>query len=222
MKWYSIAFLIFSCSVARAQNINSNLCGGAVSTRGHLQVLISTAETDELLTYSKGLKSGKYAFSQYLTGQTAASQLGFRKRFGSLYGELVDTSKGLMARNGKVHITEITAAVDALLNEEQFIDRLVARQDWLPVVAYLRSLQNSECAFPSTIRDTPSANGVLIQLNQAYPDLGRTSSAEFERVYDKTVLYARDRIQQYGSVSIWQILAEWRRATLSFAANRAN
>jgi hypothetical protein len=199
---------------ASAENINARLCGDSASS---VQLLLSPAATQELAQYAKGLDSGKYAFSLDMTGDVAASQLGFRKRFATTYAELVDTANALINKNGTVHIKDVTLAAEKILSDEQFIDGLADQARWKPAIVYLRSIEVSECAFPYTLKDLPTPEEMLRQLNRAYPEINATSSKEFEQVYRTTVSYAQNRMKEYGSVSIYQIMAEWRRGLRSLA-----
>ncbi|SEN70018.1 hypothetical protein [Bradyrhizobium sp. OK095] len=214
MRIFVLCLVILFPVAASAENINARLCGDSAS---NLQLLLSPAATQELAQYVKGLDSGKYAFSLDMTGDVAASQLGFRKRFATAYAELVETANALINKNGTVHIKDVVQAAEKILSDEQFIDGLADKPRWKPAIVYLRSIEASECAFPYTPKDLPTPEEMLRQLNRAYPEINTSSSKEFEQVYRATVGYSQNRIKEYGSVSIYQILAEWRRSIRSLA-----
>jgi S1-C subfamily serine protease len=56
---------------------------------------------------------------------------------------------------------------------------------------------------------------MLSQVALAYPGVKKSFASEpFERIYDRTVAYGRDQIEQAGSVSIYRLIEEWRRAIM--------
>ena len=214
-----LAVLIFlSSAAARAESINANLC--KASSRNAAERTLSSAETRELLKYVEGLKKGSYSFNWTISGHEAAKQLGFGRRFAATHGQAVAEVRARMARKSSVHIDEIIEYFDLILREEQSIDRLVSDGDrHFLAVLYLRALQEGECLFPYVLRDTPTAQGMMNHLARAYPELKKRFMSEpFARIYDATVAYGRNQIKQNGSVSIYRLIEEMRRAIVQSAA----
>ena len=217
MNWSSVlALSILLSSAAAAQNVNSNLCG--TSSKNGTQRTLSPAGTKELARYVDGLRQRSYTFNWTISGHDAADQLGFGKRFAVTYGQVVEEVKLRLNRKRSVHIDEIIEYLGGTLSEEQFIDGLIAeRERHFPAVVYLRALQEGDCAFPYVLRDTPSAQAMLNQLARAYPEVKKGFASEpYLGIYDRAVAYGRDRIQD-GSVSIYRLIEEWRRAIVQSA-----
>jgi hypothetical protein len=220
MTWSSVlALSILLSSAAAAQNVNSNLCG--TNSKNGTERILSPAQTKELVRYVDGLRQGSHVFNWTISGHYAADQLGFGKRFAATYGQAVEEVKLRMNRKRSVHIDEIIEYLGGALSEEQFIDGLIAEGErHFPAIVYLRALQEGDCAFPYVLRDTPSAQAMLNQLAQAYPEVKKKkgfASEPFLDIYDRAVAYGRDRIKQVGSVSIYRLIEEWRRAIVQSA-----
>ena len=225
MNWSSVLVLsILLSSAAAAQNVNSNLC--ETSSKNGTQRILSPARTKELVRYVDGLRQGSHVFNWTISGHYAADQLGFGKRFAATYGKVVEEVKLRMNRKRSVHIDEIIEYLGGALSEEQFIDGLIAQGErHFPAIVYLRALQEGDCAFPYVLRDTPSAQAMLNQLAQAYPEVKKNkgfASEPFLGIYDRAVAYGRDRIKQDGSVSIYRLIEEWRRAIVQSAKGTTN
>ncbi len=218
MNWSSVlALSILLSSAAAAQNVNSNLCG--TSSKNSTQRILSPARTKELVRYVNGLNQGSHTFNWTISGHHAADQLGFGKRFAATYDQVVEEVKLRMNRKGSVHIDEIIEYLGGVLSEEQFIDGLIAEGErHFSALVYLRAMQEGDCAFPYVLRDTPSAQAMLNQLAQAYPEVKKGIAREpFPGIYDRVVAYGRDQIKQDGSVSIYRLIEEWRRAIVQSA-----
>ena len=199
-------------AAARAESINANLCESR--SRHAIERTLSSAPTKELVKYVEGLKKGSYAFNWTISGHDAAKQLGFGRRFAAAYGQAVEEVRARMARQGSVHIDEIIEYFSRILREEQSVDRLIADGDrHFPALVYLRALQEGECLFPYVLRDTPTARAMMNHLALAYPEVkGRFASEPFTSIYDATVAYGRNQIKQNGSVPIYRLIEEMRRA----------
>ena len=213
-----LAVLIFlSSAAARAESINANLC--EASSRHAIERTLSSAPTKELVKYVEGLKKGSYAFNWTISGHDAAKQLGFGRRFAVTYGQAAEEVRARLARKSSVHIDEIIEYFSRILREEQTVDRLVGDKDrHFPAVVYLRALQEGECSFPYVLRDTPTAQAMMNHLALAYPDVKKRFASEpFASIYDATVAYGRNQIKQNGSVSIYRLIEEMRRAIVQSA-----
>ena len=206
-------------AAVRAESINANLC--EVSSRHAIERTLSSASTKELVRYVEGLKKGSYAFDWTISGHDAAEQLRFGRRFAVTYDQAVEEVRARLARKSSVHIDEIIEYFNRILGEEQSVDRLVGDKDrHFPAVVYLRALQEGECAFPYPLRDTPTARAMMNQLALAYPEIKKRSMREpFASIYDATVAYGRNQIKRNGSVSIYRLIEEMRRAIVQ-SANR--
>jgi hypothetical protein len=218
MKWSSVlALSILLSSAAAAQNVNSNLCGP--SSKNSSQRILSPARTKELVRYVNGLNQGSHTFNWTISGHHAADQLRFGKRFAATYDQVVEEVKLRMNRKGSVHIDEIIEYLGGVLSEEQFVDGLIAEGErHFSALIYLRAMQEGDCAFPYVLRDTPSAQAMLNQLAQGYPEVKKGIAREpFLGIYDRVVAYGRDQIKQDGSVSIYRLIEEWRRAIVQSA-----
>jgi hypothetical protein len=154
-----------------------------------------------------------------LDSHDAARQLGFGRRFAVTHGQAVEEVRARLARKSSVHIDEIIEYFSRILREEQSVDRLVGDKDrHFPAVVYLRSLQEGECSFPYVLRDTPTARAMMNHLARAYPEVKKRFANEpFASVYDATVAYGRNQINQNGSVSIYRLIEEMRRAIIQSA-----
>ena len=213
-----LSVLIFlSTAAASAQSINANLC--QASSRNDAERTLSSAATRELVKYIEGLKKGSYVFNWGITGFDAAEQLGFGRRFAASYSQAVEEVQARLASNGRVNIDVIIEYFSRILREEQVVDRLVGDKDrHFPAVVYLRALQEGKCAFPYVLRDTPTARAMLNHLALAYPEIKKSSVSEpFARIYNTTVAYGRNQIKHNGSVSIYRLIEEMRRAILQSA-----
>ena len=63
------------------------------------------------------------------------------------------------------------------------------------------------------LRNTPTAEAMLNEVTLAYPQLKKGfASAPFVTIYNRTVTYGRAQIDKAGSVSIYRLIEEWRRA----------
>ena len=212
-----LAVLIFLSSAAAAESINANLC--QASSRNAAERTLSSAATGELVKYLEGLKKGSYVFNWTISGHDAAKQLRFGRRFAATYGQAVEEVQARLASKSRVHIDEIIEYFSRILREEQSVDRLVGDKDrHFPAVIYLRALQEGECSFPYVLRDTPTAQAMMNQLALAYPEIKKRSVSEpFASIYDATVAYGRNQIKQNGSVSIYRLIEEMRRAIVQSA-----
>jgi S1-C subfamily serine protease len=125
-----------------------------------------------------------------------------------------------MARNGSVHIDEIIEYLSRVLREEQSVDRLIADGNrYFLGLVYLRALQEGECLFPNVLRNTPTAQAMMNDLALAYPEVKKRFASEpFANIYDATVAYGRNQIKQNGSVSIYRLIEELRRAIVQSAS----
>jgi hypothetical protein len=179
--------------------------------------LLSSKPTGELVAYLDGLRSGHYAFNFGITGQQAASQLGFGKRFTAAYGQLVEEALLRMSRNGVVNIQDTLDYLTGIVAEEKRIDALTTqRETHFSSIVYLRALQVGECSFPYVFNDLPTAQALLGQVRLAYPELNLEEySTFFADVFNRTVSSAQQRAAQAGSVSIFRNMEEWRHATLN-------
>ena len=180
---------------------------------------LSSAPTKELVKYVEGLKKGSYAFDWTISGHDAARQLGFGRRFAVTYGQAAEEVRARLASKGSMHIDEIIEYFSRILREEQTVDRLVGDKDrHFPAVVYLRALQEGECLFPYVLRDTPTAQAMMNHLALAYPEVKKRFVSEpFASIYDATVAYGRNQIKQNGSVSIYRLIEEMRRAIVQSA-----
>src|SRR5262245_35355197 len=153
------------------------------------------------------------------SGHAAAKRLQFGHRFAATYSQAVEEVRARLASKGRVNIAEIIEYFSEILREEQSIDRLVGDQDRLfPAVVYLRALQEGECSFPYVLRDTPTAQAMMNHFALAYPEIKKRSVSEsFASIYDATVAYGRNQIKQNGSVSIYRLIEEMRRAIVQSA-----
>ena len=204
-------------AAARAESINANLC--EASSRHAIERTLSSAPTKELVKYVEGLKRGLYAFNWTISGHDAARQLGFGRRFAVTHNQAVEEVRARMARKGSVHIDEIIEYFSQILREEQSVDRLIADGDrHFPGLVYLRALQEGECFFPNVLRDTPTAQAMMNHLALAYPEAKKRFASEpFASIYDATISYGRNQIKQNGSVSIYRLIEELRRAIVQSA-----
>ena len=204
-------------AAARAESISANLC--EASSRHAIERTLSSAPTKELVKYVEGLKKGSYAFNWTISGHDAAKQLGFGRRFAVTHDQAVEEVRARMARKSSVHIDEIIEYFSRILREEQSVDRLAGDKDrHFPAVVYLRALQEGECSFPYVLRDTPTAQAMINHLALAYPEIKKRSVSEpFASIYDATVAYGRNQIEQNGSVSIYRLIEEMRRAIVQSA-----
>jgi S1-C subfamily serine protease len=200
-----------------AENINANLC--EASSRHAIERTLSSAPTKELAKYVEGLKRGSYSFNYTISGDAAAKQLRFGRRFAVTHDQAVEEVRARLARKSTVHIDEIVEYFSQILRQEQTVDRLAGDRDHhFPAVLYLRALQEGECAFPYVLRDTPTAQAMLNHLARAYPDVKKRFASEpFAKIYDATVAYGRNQIKQDGSVSIYRLVEEMRRAIVQSA-----
>ena len=212
-----LAVSIFLSSAAAAESINANLC--QASSRNAAERTLSSAATGELVKYLEGLKKGSYVFNWTISGHDAAKQLRFGRRFAATYGQAVEEVQARLASKSRVHIDEIIEYFSRILREEQSVDRLVGDKDrHFPAVIYLRALQDGECSFPYVLRDTPTAQAMMNPLALAYPEIKKRSVSEpFASIYDATVAYGRNQIKQNGSVSIYRLIEEMRRAIVQSA-----
>jgi S1-C subfamily serine protease len=178
-----------------------------------------SAPTKELIKYVEGLKKGSYAFNWTISGDDTAKQLGFGRRFAVTHNQVVEEVRARLARKSTVHIDEIIEYFSGILREEQSVDRLVGGKDrHFSAVAYLRALQEGQCSFPYVLRDTPNAQAMMNQLALAYPAVKKRFAIEpFASMYDTTVAYGRNQIKQNGSVSIYRLIEEMRRAIVQSA-----
>jgi S1-C subfamily serine protease len=201
-----------SSAAARAESINANLC--EASSRHANERTLSSAPTKELAKYVEGLKKGSYAFNWMISGNDATKQLRFGRRFAVTHDQAAEEVRARLARKSTVHIDEMIEYFSQILREEQTVDRLVGDKDrHFPAVLYLRALQEGECLFPYVLRDTPTAQAMMNHLARAYPDVKKRFASEpFARIYDATVAYGRNQIKQNGSVSIYRLVEEMRRA----------
>jgi hypothetical protein len=165
------------------------------------------------------LKKGSYAFNWTISGDDAAEQLRFGRRFAATYGQAAEEMQTRLASKGRVNIDELIEYFSRILREEQFIDRLIGDKDrHFSAVVYLRALQEGECSFPYVLRDTPTAQAMVDYLALAYPEIKKRAVSEpFASVYDATVAYGRNQIKQNGSVSIYRLIEELRRAIVHSA-----
>jgi hypothetical protein len=199
-------------AASQGQGINSNLCQEAVNSTREMSSLIKT--TTELQQYLDGLMNGKYSFAWTIMPEEAAAQLGFGPRFRAAYGLLIDEAKTRMARNGRVHITEIIDYLKAIINEEEMIVRLAHDPAYTPAILFLIALEDGVCSFPYVLSAVPRAVDVLKQLRKSYPKMNLVANSAFSEVYVHTVAFAANEIQQRGVVSIYRIIEAWRRAVL--------
>ena len=175
-----LAGSIFLTSAAAAENINANLC--EASSRHAIERTLSSAPTKELVKYVEGLKKGSYSFNWTISGDDAAKQLGFGRRFAVTHDQAVEEVRARLARKSSVHIDEIIEYFSQILREEQTVDRLVGDKDrHFPAVVYLRALQEGECAFPYVLRDTPTAQAMMNHLARAYPEVKKGLRASLSR-----------------------------------------
>jgi S1-C subfamily serine protease len=185
-------------------------------SRNDAERTLSSAATGELVKYIEGLKKGSYVFNWGISGFDAAEQLGFGRRFAASYSQAVEEVQARLASNRRVNIDVIIEYFSRILREEQVVDRVGDKDRHFPAVVYLRALQEGKCAFP--LRDTPTARAMLNHLALAYPEIKKSSVSEpFARIYDSTVAYSRNQIKQNGSVSIYRLIEEIRRAILQSA-----
>jgi hypothetical protein len=210
---------VATAPVAAAKSVNANLCNA--SSRDAAERTRSSATTSELIKYFEGLNKGSYAFNWTISGLDAAKQLGFGRRFAATYGQAVEEVQARLASKSRVHIDEIIEYFSQIVREEQTIDRLVGDKNrHFPAVLYLRALQEGECSFPYVLRDTPNAQAMLNHLAVAYPEIKeRPLSEPFARIYEATIAYGRKQIEQKGSVSIYRLIEEMRRAIVQSAAS---
>jgi hypothetical protein len=184
----------------------SHLCIAPV--QGPAEVL-STVPTVQLSTYIDGLRSGRYAFNYGLDGMTAASQLGFSRRFAVAYGEVVERTGRVIAAKGSADINEIIAFFDSILPEEKVIDDLV-KQRGKPFTAtiFLRALQDGYCAFPNVYADNvPPADAVLAELTRTFPRIPISATdGFFADLYTKQLGRERDEARQPGGYSFWKTI----------------
>jgi S1-C subfamily serine protease len=210
------AQIFLSSAAARAESINANLC--QASSRDAAERTLSSAATRELVKYLEGLKTGSYVFNWTISGHNAAEQLGFGRRFAASYSQAVEEVQARLASKRRVHIDDIIEYFSRILREEQAVDRLVGDQDRLPAVFYLRALQEGTCSFPYVLRDTPTAQAMMHQLALAHPEIKKRSVSDpFASIYNATVAYGSNQIKQNGSVSIYRLIDQMRRAIVQSA-----
>jgi hypothetical protein len=204
-------------AAARAEGINENLC--EASSKLAIERTLSSAPTKELIKYVEGLKKGSYSFNWTKSGHDAAKQLGFGNRFAATYGQAAEEVGARLARKSSVHIDEIIEYFGQILREEQAVDLLVMQKDrHFPPVVYVRALQEGECSFPYVLRDTPTAQAMMNDLARAHPEVKKRGSTEpFASIYDATVAYGRNEIKRNGSVSIYRLIEQMRRAIVQSA-----
>jgi S1-C subfamily serine protease len=200
-----------------AESINENLC--EASTKLAIERTLSSAQTKELIKYVEGLKKGSYSFNWTTSGHDAAKQLGFGNRFAATYGQAAEEVGARLARKRSVHIDEIIEYFSQILREEQAVDLLIVQKDrHYPPVVYVRALQEGRCSFPYVLRDTPTAQAMMNDLARAHPEVKKRGSTEpFGSIYDATVAYGRNEIKRNGSVSIYRLIEQMRRAIVQSA-----
>jgi S1-C subfamily serine protease len=155
-----------------------------------------------------------------ISGDDAAKQLRFGRRFAVTHDQAAQEVRARLARKSSVHIDEFIEYFSQILREEQTVDRLVGDKDrHFAAVVYLRALQEGQCAFPYVLGDTPTAQAMMNHLARAYPEIKKRSVSEpFASIYDATVAYGRNQIKKNGSVSIYRLIEEMRRAILQSAS----
>ena len=127
-------------AAAGGENINANLC--EASSRHAIERTLSSAPTKELAKYVEGLKKGSYSFNWMISGDEAAKQLRFERRFAVTHDQAAEEVRARLARKSTVHIDEMIEYFSQILREEQAVDRLAGDRDrHFPAVVYLRALQ---------------------------------------------------------------------------------
>ena len=117
-------------AAARAENINANLC--EAGSRHAIERTLSSAPTKELAKYVEGLKKGSYSFNWMISGDEAAKQLRFERRFAVTYDQAVEEVRARLARKSTVHIDEMIEYFSQILREEQAVDRLAGDRVRIP------------------------------------------------------------------------------------------
>jgi hypothetical protein len=65
------------------------------------------APTKELAKYVEGLKKGSYSFNWMISGDEAAKQLRFERRFAVIHDQAAEEVRARLARKSTVHIDEM-------------------------------------------------------------------------------------------------------------------
>lgn len=210
-----VALFTLTTTVAKANS--ANLCRDITTTE--YSSMLSGQSTRDLESYLLGLKNGTFYFSRRDSGSLVAKRWGFNKPFPAKYSQIAHRVSEQLKKTGSVHIDEIIAYAQALLDEERRVDKLAKEKNQLlAAIAYLRMLEHGHCAFPSVFRNTPSGAEVLSELVAYHPAVANGDAAKtFITVYDYVISYSKDTITRHGSISIYQVMSEWRRRLLDLA-----
>lgn len=126
----------------------------------------------ELMKYVQCLRKGQCSFNLRITGEEAAKQFGYSRLFASAYEEMILQEKARERKQERPHLNDIVARFELIVQEEQTIDQLLARNERHAVAtAYLRALQNGDVVFPGPQALAPAPSVLLVQLRSAYPDI---------------------------------------------------
>jgi len=180
-------------------------------------------ELTEYVQCLKGqVKGRRCIFKPNIPGEVAAKQLGYTRLFASAYDEINLRVKTRQQAQGGAHPSDVIAGFENIVNEEQAIDRLMARKEqYAATIAYLRALQNGDAVFPGPQPLAPVPAVLLVQLMSAYPDVKfDVNDPSFAAVYRQTRDFAAARVKETGEVWAQEIIAEFRRLTLKSAAEQ--
>lgn len=166
----------------------------------------------ELMRYAGDLKAGRITFNAAVTGEDAARQLGFTRLFASGYDEVVLRVKRRSGQ-GRPDIADVIAGFDLVVQQEQMIDQLLARNGpQATAISFLRALQNGDVTFPAPQELAPVPATLLAQLKSAYPEFaGNVDDPFFAAVYRQTRLFASDRMAAARELFAQEVIGEWRR-----------
>ncbi len=122
-------------------------------------------------------------------------------------------SKGYMRSKGYVSIQDVITDFDALVREEQEVDRLFShREERAAAILYLRGMQSGELAFPAPKFTAPSPQVLLSALSNLHPEaVLDIEDPVFASIYRRTRDFAAARSEQEGSVWIYEVIGEFRR-----------
>ncbi len=168
---------------------------------------------DPLTGYIENFRRGRASFIPSLNGEDAGRQLSANRLFASAYEEVIFSTK-LREKNGVANTPDtIIADFERILVQEREVERLMFDSPrHRAAIAYLRALQNGDVIFPPPAENGPIPDVLLAQVQLAYPEATfGLQDAVFAEVYRKVRGFAAWRLQKSGSVSIYEIIGEYRR-----------
>jgi hypothetical protein len=172
----------------------------------------------ELAEFTQCLKAGRCRFLPDQTGEEAATRLGYSRLFASAYAEVLLRARALDRDKQPVNPTRIVTEFESILQEEQAIDRLIASDERHTIaIAYLRALQNGDVPFPDPqLRAPPQL--LLLGMMYSYPEVSFDINDDvFGSIYRATRTFAADRVRRASSVSVYEVIGEFRRQIVGSA-----